>query len=151
MTTMIKRASRPMRWLLLALGTWASGLGGLPVVCIPARAELPKGVGEGTRDPIRIHVSFGRDLAEAPIDGRLLVMLSTDDKGEPRLQINDGPKTQQIFGVNVDALAPDHEAVIDEKALGYPVESLHRSRPVAIGFRPSCTGTRRFTAPTGTP
>ena len=51
-------------------------------------------------------------------------MLSKDPADEPRLQINDSPKTQQIFGVDVEGLEPGRDAVIDARTLGYPVESL---------------------------
>ncbi len=125
MTTM-RRAARAIRWQFLALGIWAWGPSVLPLVGVPVRAEPLQKAGEGNPAPIRIHVSFGRDLSATPIDGRLLVMLSTDDKDEPRLQINDGPKTQQIFGIDLDALAPDQEVVIDETTRGYPLESLRQ-------------------------
>ena len=46
------------------------------------------------------------DIRKTPLDGRLLVMFSTDSKDEPRFQINDGPKTQQIFGIDVNDLQP---------------------------------------------
>ena len=45
-------------------------------------------------------------------------MLSTDPKEEPRFQITENPKTQQIFGIDIDGLAPEQEAVIDSAALG---------------------------------
>ncbi len=67
--------------------------------------------------------------AKTPLDGRLLVMFSTDPKEEPRFQINDGPKTQQIFGIDVNGLQPDQDAVIDSTASGYPLESLRRLPP----------------------
>ncbi len=54
---------------------------------------------------LEIRVSFGPELGKAPLDGRLLVMLSKDAKEEPRFQVSDGPKTQQIFGIDVDGLA----------------------------------------------
>ena len=53
---------------------------------------------------IQVRVRFGPELSKTPLDGRLLVMLSTDPKEEPRLQITDSPKTQQIFGIDVNAL-----------------------------------------------
>ena len=65
-------------------------------------------------------VSFGPELSKTPLDGRLLVMLSTDEKEEPRFQINESPKTQQIFGIDVDGLEPEQDAVIDAKAVGLP-------------------------------
>jgi hypothetical protein len=76
-----------------------------------------------------IRVSFGAEMSKTPIDGRLLVILSTDPKEEPRLQITENSKTQQIFGIDVDGLAPEQEAVIDSTTLGYPLESLRQVPP----------------------
>ena len=73
---------------------------------------------------MRFDISFSETQSTEPLDGRLLLMLSTDDSDEPRNQISDGLKTQQIFGVDVDGLAPGKDATIDVAALGYPVESL---------------------------
>ncbi|WP_405410391.1 alpha/beta hydrolase-fold protein [Maribacter sp. Asnod1-A12] len=58
------------------------------------------------------------------LDGRLLLMLSTDDNNEPRFQINDGLNTQLIFGVNVENWAKDSVITFDETVFGYPYESL---------------------------
>ena len=77
----------------------------------------------------RIRVSFGPEQSMEAIDGRLLVMLSTDAEGEPRDQISDGPKTQQIFGVDVNGLRPGQDAVIDAAATGFPLESLRQVPP----------------------
>jgi Putative esterase len=76
-----------------------------------------------------VRVSFGADMSKTPINGRLLVILSTDPKDEPRLQITENSKTQQIFGIDVDGLAPEQEAVIDSTTLGYPLESLRQVPP----------------------
>ena len=62
-------------------------------------------------------------------------MFSTDPKEEPRFQINDGPKTQQIFGIDVNGLRPDQEAVVDSTALGYPLESLRLLPPAITASR----------------
>jgi hypothetical protein len=69
-------------------------------------------------------VSFTDAVASEPLDGRLLIMISTDDTKEPRFQIVDGPQTQQIFGIDVEGLAPGEEAIVDGGVLGYPRESL---------------------------
>jgi hypothetical protein len=76
-----------------------------------------------------VHVTFGPEQSKTPLDGRLLVMLSTDSKEEPRFQINDSTKTQQIFGIDVNGLEPDQEATIDGSALGYPLASLGQVPP----------------------
>src|SRR6185369_8701137 len=77
----------------------------------------------------RFEVRFSAEQSREPLDGRLLVMLSIDDSKEPREQINDGLKTQQIFGRDVDGLKPGQAATIDGTALGYPLASLKDVRP----------------------
>ena len=79
--------------------------------------------------PLRIEVSVPASAGSQPIDGRVLLMLSTDPSGEPRFQINDDVKTQQVFGVDVDGLAPGKAAVFDAAVLGYPVASLAQVPP----------------------
>jgi hypothetical protein len=74
-------------------------------------------------------ISFPPERSAHPVDGRLLLVLSTDPAAEPRMQINDTPKTQMIFGIDVDGMAPGKAALIDEQAFGYPVRSLASVRP----------------------
>jgi hypothetical protein len=87
---------------------------------LPALAAAEPGAGA----PLRFEISFSKELSPAPLDGRILLILSKDDQAEPRKQIEIGLKTQQIFGVDVDALAPGARAVVDASVLGYPLESL---------------------------
>lgn len=62
--------------------------------------------------PRQFDVTFPQEEPDGkPIDGRLLVMLSTDPSREPPFQINNNvPVTQQIFGIDVDGLAPGGRA-----------------------------------------
>ncbi|MBB6144951.1 hypothetical protein HNQ77_002907 [Silvibacterium bohemicum] len=69
-------------------------------------------------------VTFPSALSAQPLDGRVLLVLSTDDSDEPRNQINDTPKTQMVFGVTVDGWKPGQPVTVDENAFGYPVRSL---------------------------
>ncbi len=71
-----------------------------------------------------IAISFDETASTENKDGRLLLMLSTDDSKEPRFQINDGLNTQLIFGMNVDGMAPSESVVFDESVFGYPYPSL---------------------------
>lgn len=57
------------------------------------------------------------------LDGRLFVMLSTDDGSEPRFQISDGPKTQLIFGLDVEDWSEGPQTV-GNNAYGYPIEQM---------------------------
>jgi hypothetical protein len=77
----------------------------------------------------RFSVSFPKSQSTAAIDGRLLLVVSTDPTAEPRMQVDDTPKSQILFGVDVEGLAPDQPATIDERAFGYPVRSLSLLKP----------------------
>ena len=74
--------------------------------------------------PVRFEIAFPASLRAAPVDGRVLLMISTNGKEEPRFQIREGLDTQQIFGADIDGLAPGQPATIDESAQGYPRQSL---------------------------
>jgi len=54
----------------------------------------------------RFAVSFPAERSAAPLDGRMLLLLSTDGDTEPRFQVSDGPATQLVFGADVDGLKP---------------------------------------------
>ena len=80
-------------------------------------------------DGLRVGVSFPSARSAAALDGRILLMLSTDDSKEPRFQISDNAKTQQVFGVNVSGLKPGGNVVFDASVLGYPLVSLRDLPP----------------------
>lgn len=79
---------------------------------------------EKTSPGPRFEISFPREMSSTPLDGHVLLLISTNDKEEPRFQIRFTPDTQQVFGVDVDALAPGTPAIFDPSTLGYPRESL---------------------------
>ena len=62
-------------------------------------------------------VRFPVSRSTAPLDGRLLFLVSTDSTAEPRFQISDAANTQLVFGMDVDGWAPGKEATVDAAAL----------------------------------
>jgi len=98
----------------------------------------------------RVAVTYGADKSAAPLDGRLLLMISTDAAAEPRFQIVDGPNTQVAFGIDVENWKTGQEALFDAGVLGYPVNSLAAFRPATTRSRRCCTSTRRSAALTAT-
>src|SRR5438552_13093810 len=98
----------PPRWPLLAVA-----LLGLPFT---VRSAGPAGP--------RVTVRVAPPLAPRPLDGRVLLLVSTDASQEPRFQIDDGPRTQQVFGIDVDGWTADKPATFGPDVLGYPRESL---------------------------
>jgi hypothetical protein len=74
----------------------------------------------------RFAISFDSQLSATPLDGRVYVVISTTSEPEPRDQVLEVEvKSQQIFGVDVDALAPGQPAIISDDALGYPTANFH--------------------------
>lgn len=69
-------------------------------------------------------ISLDENLTNLEVNGRLLLMISNDDSAEPRFQINDGLKTQMIFGVDVTKLKAGETIELDGKAFGFPVTSI---------------------------
>jgi hypothetical protein len=76
------------------------------------------------RKPLRFEIVFPASLREAPVDGRVLLVISTKSNPEPRFQVGEALDTAQFFGTDTEGLAPGRVAVIDESAPGYPRESL---------------------------
>jgi hypothetical protein len=69
-------------------------------------------------------VTFSKDVSAQPLDGRLLLCLSTDPSDEPRNQIDDTMRSQIVFGLTVDGWKPGQPALVDSTAWGYPIRSL---------------------------
>lgn len=67
-----------------------------------------------------ITVSFPASASAKPLDGRVLLLLSNDPSEEPRMQIDDSPRSQQVFGVTVDGLMPSELVRIDGRAWNFP-------------------------------
>jgi hypothetical protein len=80
-------------------------------------------------DAPKFSVSFSKERSAQPLDGRLLLILSNDPAEEPRMQVSLAPRTQMIFGIDVDNLQPGQSATIDDTAFGYPVRYLHDVKP----------------------
>jgi hypothetical protein len=71
-------------------------------------------------------ISFPATRSAAPIDGRVILLLSRDFDREPRSHVepNEPLKAPYMFGVNVEGLAPGQPAMIDDHAFGWPARML---------------------------
>src|SRR5258705_4055998 len=76
---------------------------------------------QAQRSSLRFEVTFPSERSATPLDGRLLLLISTDSSAEPRFQISDAPSTQQVFGVDVDGWKPGETRVVDASAFRYPL------------------------------
>lgn len=59
------------------------------------------------------------------IDGRLLLMLATNNEREPRFQISDGHDAQLVFGLDLDNWdGKSSKVMTDANTIGFPIENL---------------------------
>jgi hypothetical protein len=96
---------------------------GMSLMCLLGFAQTPLPQNQ------KITVSFAGSASAAPLDGRVLFLLSTNDSPEPRMQIDDTPRTQMVFGVTVDGLQPGQPVAINDSAWGYPVRDINDVPP----------------------
>ena len=86
----------------------------------PAKAEPAR---------LRFSISLPEAASKLPLDGRLLLLLSTNEAKEPRFQITEDVATQQVFGTDVDGLKPGQAGFVDAHAFGYPMKRLAQIPP----------------------
>jgi hypothetical protein len=84
--------------------------------CMPA--------GESTPSSFKFSISFSKEMSDQAQDGRLLLLLSSNEKAEPRFQISDGLETQLVFGLDVEGMKPGEDIIVDGSAFGFPIQNL---------------------------
>jgi hypothetical protein len=92
-----------------------------------ARANAPSGERQpptASAPGARFSISFPAELNDSPIDGRVLLILSSSNATEPRLQVSDDANTAQVFGIDVEGMKPGATATIGDGVIGYPLHDL---------------------------
>lgn len=74
-------------------------------------------------------ITYAATHSNQPLDGRLLLMLSNNNRTEPRFQVVDGPQTQLAFGVDVENWKAGESKTFTATAFGYPIQSLAQVPP----------------------
>jgi hypothetical protein len=105
-----------MSWKISVAFGWSIVLAGSGALAMRAQ----------TAAPLRFAISFPAARSAQPLDGRVLLFISDDGRTEPRMQSDQyrANSTRPIFGVDVDALQPGQEVVIDDAIVGWPARSL---------------------------
>ena len=98
--------------------------GGTPLFGPKKDAPAPKGPASSKN--IAFAVSFPATRSAQPLDGRLILLLSTDFNREPRAHVDpDDPQiSPYIFGINVEAMGAGQSIVLDDGAFGWPAQKL---------------------------
>lgn len=81
----------------------------------------------GAQQPVSI--TYAAKHSNKPLDGRLLFLLSGNNRTEPRFQIADGPQTQLAFGIDVENWKAGESKMVTQVAFGYPIQSLAQVPP----------------------
>lgn len=72
----------------------------------------------------KFNISFSKEAEANALDGRLILLLATNNDREPRFQASGRVSTAEVLGINVDGLKPGESASIDASVFGYPKASL---------------------------
>ena len=89
--------------------------------CSPGEVRTAHGA-PGT--DLEFVVSFSPELSAEAQDGRLVLVISKRETGEPRFQVSAGPGGQQAFGIDVEGWAPGANAMIGDTVFGFPLPGL---------------------------
>jgi hypothetical protein len=100
--------------------------GALPLLLAAAAPAGAAADEPAPRDPdaplVAVTLPAGR--ANAPLDGRLLLILAADGATPPCEQVREDARCAQIFGIDVDEWAPGTARSFDAGVFGFPLPSL---------------------------
>lgn len=82
-----------------------------------------------TNSSLTFLVSFPEEVSKQPQDGRLILLLASNDKEEPRYQFNFGLNTQLGFGLDVEGMKPGQDIVMGDSAFGFPIRKVSAIPP----------------------
>lgn len=74
-------------------------------------------------------VSFPAEVSNQPQDGRIILLLATNEKAEPRFQFSAGVNTQLGFGLDVDGMIPGQDIPFGDSAFGFPIRMVGQVPP----------------------
>ena len=81
-------------------------------------------LGQEENNSPTFNVSFAQELSEKSVDGRVLLLISTNEEAEPRFQISDEVNSQLVFGIDVEGLMSNDRVQFTGIEFGYPLSSL---------------------------
>ena len=82
----------------------------LSIISIHSKTAFPQ-----TDSKLKFEISFPKEAHAESITGRVYVMISENDRREPRLQI--GTRGVPFFGKDIEGLKPGQSILIDEHVL----------------------------------
>jgi len=77
----------------------------------------------------RFSITYPADIAEAPLTGRLILVLAPAREPEPRIQVGWDHDAVPFFGIDVENWKPGEARLVDGEAFGFPLRSLDQLPP----------------------
>jgi len=77
---------------------------------------------------LKFAVSFLEEVHSGPITGRVYVMISRNNKRDPRFQVRRASGIP-FWGENVERLKPGESGIINENSFGFPLRSIRQIPP----------------------
>ncbi len=104
------------------LRKWIAKIAAVCVIALPIQG----GAAAVGRAGNAFSISFPAALSGTALDGRVILLLSSDLTREPRTHVepNEPLASPYIFGFNVDGLAGGQAVVLDDRAFGWPARHL---------------------------
>lgn len=96
------------------------------VLCISLCLSFNQYVlGNSFNTEVNIQIPYPSEHYDAPLDGRLILLLSEKKEPELRFQLRDDSKTCQAFGMDVVDWQPGKALQFDNQAFGYPITNFN--------------------------
>ena len=114
------RVKNQTRTAAAKFAAYATALCAALAVCAASVSTAPRPQAGGAM----ARISFGSDLSSTPLDGRVYVVFSVK-QDSPRMDVGEREvQSAQVFGADIDGLAPGQPATIPLDAIGYPARTL---------------------------
>ena len=65
---------------------------------------------------VKYTITIADGLIDTPLDGRLMLLISSNDEAEPRFQVSDDVGTQLVYGMDVEGMAAGTPLVFDNES-----------------------------------
>ncbi len=78
---------------------------------------------------MHVDVRLPEVAASEALDGRLILVFSARDEGEPRFHVTDGAMAQPVFGLEVEGWEPGSTVAFSDTVFGFPTGPLGKLPP----------------------
>jgi len=99
----------------------------LPILFICSACKSTKSAVENTAQVAQAEtkISYPESHYQEKLNGRLILLISTEPTDDLRFSLNDNANTSQGFGMDITDWIPGQTITFDQSAFGYPVQTMN--------------------------